>query len=302
VNKGSPIIIGAGLAGLLAAHAWPRSQVVEASPSPRAAHAALLRFRGEDVSKLTGIEFRKVRVRKGIWSEGGYRAPSIRLANLYAQKVLGAIGGDRSIWNIEPVDRYIAPESFYDQLVDNVGARIQWASPVGFTGWEVPLISTAPLPHVLTATGLNPGSEVSFNSAPITVLRGRVPGADVFQTVYFPDSETGLYRASITGDLVIAEFVEGERSLGIEAMGRAFALRHEVEWGDLVNQRYGKIAPIPDLLRKQLLYRLTVENHVYSVGRFATWRNILLDDVVNDLAMVRRLMRSSDYDKHFSAS
>jgi hypothetical protein len=27
------------------------------------------------------------------------------------------------------------------------------------------------------------------------------------------------------------------------------------------------------------------------IGRFATWRNILLDDVVDDIAVIKRLMR-----------
>jgi hypothetical protein len=64
-----------------------------------------------------------------------------------------------------------------------------------------------------------------------------------------------------------------------------------------VDQKYGKIAPIDDNLRKQLLFRLTHERNIYSLGRFATWRNILLDDVVDDIAAIKKLLKAnSAYD------
>ena len=56
----------------------------------------------------------------------------------------------------------------------------------------------------------------------------------------------------------------------------------------------GKIVPLPDAARKRLLFRLTHEHGIYSLGRFATWRNVLLDDVVNDIAVIKRLARSGD--------
>jgi hypothetical protein len=67
-------------------------------------------------------------------------------------------------------------------------------------------------------------------------------------------------------------------------------------------QRYGKIVPLPAEPRRALLTRLTTQHGVYSLGRFATWRNVLLDDVVNDLAVIRKLLRASEYDHrlHFS--
>ena len=106
----TPTIVGAGLAGLIAAHAWPQATVLEAAPKPRAGHRALLRFRSEAVGRLTGIEFRRVTVRKGIWADGAYQHPAIRWANLYAQKVVNRLAGDRSIWNLETSERFIAPE------------------------------------------------------------------------------------------------------------------------------------------------------------------------------------------------
>ncbi len=309
-NSKPPIIIGAGLAGLLAAHAWPNSRVIEAQPSTSANHRALLRFRGQEVSRLTGIEFRKVRVRKGIWSEGSFWQPSIRLANLYAEKVIGSLGGERSIWNLEAVERFVAPDDLYERLIDFVGPRITWGQAADFTALTGepgrPVISTAPLPVVMRALDVQGDAGINFMHAPITVVRAHLPGADLYQTVYFPDHGTSLYRASITGSTLIMEFVDSENphcSENAKSMVRdAFGIRSGELDNEATRQRFGKIAPIPSAIRKQVLFGLTQQHNLYSLGRFATWRNILLDDVVNDIAVIKRLLLSSDYARRVHAS
>jgi len=294
MTQPTPTIVGAGLAGLIAAHAWPQSAILESSTEPRQQHKALLRFRSNAVSRLTGIDFRKVLVRKGIWADMQFQSPSIRWANLYAQKVLKRLVGDRSIWNLDTVERFIAPDDFYDQLINAVEDRIHWGCDADFSRpSRNPLLSTAPLPVVLQQLGIDAGIE--FPRAPINVTRWRVPGADVFQTVYFPEHTVGVYRASITGDILIAESVDLIDADDEKEISRAFAIAiGNCERLDSVEQKYGKIAPIDDALRKQLLFRLTHEHQVYSLGRFATWRNILLDDVVDDIAVIKKLLRSNN--------
>lgn len=303
----NPIIVGAGLAGLIAAHAWPHLAVFEAAPEPVALHKAVLRFRSTAVSDLTGVPFRKVRVHKAIWSAGKlHTEANILLANRYATKVLGRLAGDRSIWSLDAVDRYVAPDTLYEQLVECAKPRIIWNSSVGVTATRrSAVISTAPLPVTLMTSGIE--HNVKFERAPITVVRARIPGADVFQTVYFPDADCPMYRASITGDMLIVEAVVD----GVDfkhwwaraqvLIGRAMG----VEQFDLLEsreQRYGKISPIADAERKRLLFELTSRNRVYSLGRFATWRNILLDDVVHDISVIKRLLLVSDYDLRHHAS
>jgi hypothetical protein len=293
-------IIGAGLAGLVAAHAWPQAQLYEAAPKPSAAHKALLRFRSDAVAKLTGMEFRPVTVRKGIWSEDEFRPPSIRLANLYARKVLGRLAGDRSIWNLDPAQRFVAPETFYEQLVDSVGARVSWASPVDFAHLPGPSVSTAPLPVVVGQLGIPAPFE--FERAPITVFRGRVTGADVFQTVYYPDADLRVYRASMTGDLLIIEMAGEHRAISwssdtAKAICESFGIDGWTPL-DATHQKFGKIAPVnDDGARRRLLFQLTHEHSIFSLGRFATWRNILLDDVVDDIAVIKRLIKSDGYER-----
>jgi hypothetical protein len=285
-------IIGAGLAGLIAAQVFQKATVVEAAPCPIQTHKALLRFRSRAVADLTGIEFKAVKVRKAIFDGQREIPPSIRAANAYALKCLNKVS-DRSIWDLEPVTRYIAPEDFYDQLIEATENRILWGKAATFTGDE-PKISTAPLPVVCEALGIDLG--VQFDRAPITVARFRIPRCDVYQTIYFPFMETSMYRASITGDILIVEFIGHQRGLWMQMLEKAFQLPDAIPL-ETVAQRYGKIAPIDEDVRRAAIPVLTQKHNIYSIGRFATWRNILLDDVVRDAAVIKKLLASDEHSR-----
>lgn len=314
------VIVGAGLAGLIAAHTFPRAKVLEAAPEPTRNHRALLRFRSDAVARATGVEFRKVLVRKGIWENGGFTRPSIRAANLYERKVTGAarLRGERSIWNVEAAERFIAPDDLQEQLRAAVGSRIEYGAAASFpelfsAGARV--VNTSPLPGVLESLGLGAFRVAhDFRRAPIRVRRFVIEDADAFQTVYFPDPELAVYRASITGSLLIVEEVtpqaagssidsQAATETSNYAVQQAFGLggAHVTPLDD-TQQRYGKIEPIADAARKQLLFELTHRYRIYSLGRFATWRNILLDDVVSDIGAIKRLMRAGDYDTRRAAA
>lgn len=296
-------IIGAGLSGLIAAHAWPNVPIIEASPEPEP-HRALLRFRSDNVAKLTGIEFKKVLVRKGLWSRGEFKAPTIALANTYSLKVLGRILGDRSVWNLEAAERFIAPEDFQERLLDNVRARVTFNTTDGFE-WNLPIISTAPMPVALNALGIK--HTVAFNRSAINVQRYRVPRCEAHQTVYFPDLSTGVYRASITGSMLIVESIAGqtppdEHLAALLAGAFGIRLGDCESLGGTYRQQYGKIVSLPDAQRRGLMYKLTSEHGIYSLGRFAQWRNILLDDVVNDIHVIKKLLATDNYALRKAAS
>ncbi len=300
------IIVGAGLAGLVAAHVWQNAPIVEALPEPRETHHALLRFRTNAIAALTGIDFRKVRVHKGIWYEGAFVTPNIRVANLYAQKCGIALSGDRSIWHIESTDRWVAPENFYFQMLDCVRDRITWNQPFSFARHQFrSVISTAPMPTTLKACGVKHDAAM-FERAPIHVERFRLSGvADVYQTVYFPSEEHSMYRASITGSLLIVEHAVNPYGAWEEELVRAFGFSSSVRMTSVsaVTQQYGKIIPLPSAVRKSILFELTSEHRVYSFGRFATWRNILLDDLVQDAAVIKSLMNAEHlYDLRLAAA
>jgi len=304
----APAIVGAGLSGLIAAHAWPNARVFERDTEPHQHHKALLRFRGEGVAALTGIEFRRVTVRKAIWSAGSYCAPTIALANAYSAKVIGRIMNDRSIWNLDPVERWIAPDDLYAQLVENIGARISWGVDFDLEGAASRAgqhtISTIPMPAALKKLGEAYGDDLTFASSSITVRRYRVADCDVFQTVYVPDVDVPLYRASITGNTLIAESI-GEalpQDVELAILEGIFGAEDRLTPIESAKQRYGKIAPISAGHRRALLLRLTEHYSVYSLGRFATWRNILLDDLIHDIAVIKKLMAGDRYATRIAAA
>lgn len=299
-------IIGAGLAGLLAAQVFDDADILEAMPEPREQHKALLRFRSDKVARLTRIDFRPVTVRKGIWSNNRFVEPSIRNANLYSQKVLGRLIGERSIWKLDPVERWIAPEDFYQQLLDKTEGRIKWGRPVQKNfltnrGSYHNVISTMPIDKTVQILELSE-LDLQFRRAPIIVERFRVPNCDMYQTIYYPDENTHVYRASITGDLLIIEFAAAHPFAEhdwLDEVGQSFGLYRPLKLEPLgsSSQSYGKIAPVDDTKRKLLIGYLSEAHDIFSLGRFATWRNILLDDVVDDLAVVKRLITSSKYER-----
>lgn len=310
----SPIqIIGGGLAGLITACFFPNSIVYEAGPRMQQ-HKALLRFRGESVSRITGIPFKAVTVEKAVYFNGQFhhdRCP-INLANMYSKKVTGQFGS-RSIMKLQSATRYIAPDDFYDQLVDNLGDRVKFNSPInGISGYaESPLINTAPLPVMLKMAGIEDQVKFDFNKSEIKVINIKLKTpCDVYQTVYFPGPDFITYRASITGDTLIMEmiplgyhFSEGINFFHNEIVkvaavfGMQLSEDLDMETAHIVDQKYGKIVDIPKEIRHGLLLQLTMDLNIYSVGRFATWRNILLDDVAEDLIEVDKLINASNYQK-----
>lgn len=288
-------IYGAGIAGLLAGCMFQNARIIEAVDKGEGQHKALLRFRSSSVGDAVGIDFKKVRVHKGIWSDGKFKQPNIQLANYYSQKVVGNLS-DRSIWNLDPVDRYIAPEDFIDILINRCGDRIEWGTSVtkdDVIANEEQTISTLPMSVMAKFTGVD---YPTFKHKPIAVRRWRIPGANVHQTVYFPDPNTGIYRASITGDMMIAECA-GVDDFGYE-FWEAFGMDyHSMILIETADQRFGKIAPIDDVWRKKFIFDLSTNYNIFSLGRFGTWRNLLLDDVMDDIAVIKKLMNSSIYDR-----
>lgn len=292
-------IIGAGLAGLLAGSIFPKARIYEAGLQSQMSHKAVLRFRSPAVGNAVGIDFRKVVVHKGVYSRGSFVAPNIRLANQYSQKVIGKIA-DRSIWKVEPAERYIAPEDFISQMIERCEGRINWdfkieKDDIHDFAYNEPTISTIPMPTLAKLFGYECPV---FKFAPITVRRWRIADCDTFQTIYFPDPNTSLYRASITGNLLIAEYIGDtskidESDLIFVAFGINPLLTSQI---DEVKQSYGKIAPIDEQWRRQFILKMSMQKNIFSVGRFATWRNILLDDVLGDISTVKRLINGGIYE------
>lgn len=313
------IILGAGMGGCIAAILNAGAEVLEASPTPPTNHNAVLRFRTDAISKVTGIPFKRVTVNKAIYHNGKLESSTTpKTANLYSKKVSGKILS-RSIWNLDTVERFIAPPDFHSQLIKRIGTRITYGLKVqevdedgistvdadGNTAtWarqDRPIISTLPMP-VLAKVAHLPLDSSLFGRLPICTARCSVPLCDVNQTIYFPDPETRLYRATLTGGELILEFTGDhqrwvENNIPVEMLSDAFGIDElDPTSFSIGTQQYGKIAPVPDSVRKAFMFEATRRLGIYSLGRFGVWRNILLDDVYEDVFQIRRMIEQSHYD------
>jgi len=295
------IIYGAGMAGLLAGHMLRRHEPVicEAKKSLPNNHHAVLRFRSRAVAEATHIPFREVVVHKAIWDNGMmYGQPTLATQNMYAQKVAGIVR-NRSIIDLQPSKRYIAPPDFIAQLAR--GLEIHYDEPLLIShikeGVDEPAISTIPMKMLMRMVHWEHDPRTTFKHSPIWTLNVDLAGnIDVYQTIYYPNTAQQWYRASITGSRLTIEFIDAPQ----ENMGWQYAdfvLTHfgikpegfvgHPQWG---KQEYGKLIPMDDELRHTFIDYMTDRFNIYSLGRFGTWRQILLDDVVNDIRVIDRLI------------
>ena len=289
-------IFGAGMAGLLAAHALRRHDPIvhEAQESLPHNHRALLRFRTNKVSELTGIPFKAVHVQKAVaWDGEVHDRASIAMNNSYSMKVTGRVAG-RSILNLEPVQRFIAPPDFIMRLA--AGVRVVYNSRM--TQPEE-CVSTIPMPLLMEVLGLDKPAAV-FEAKKIWTVTFDIasPDVDVYQTVYMADPEDCMYRVSITGSHVTCEFTHPptEHQVSLEyhqnILWQYFGITPFSCFGhfEIHNQKFGKLLPVDEETRRAFILHATDAHRIYSVGRFATWRQIILDDVVDDLRIVDRML------------
>ncbi len=291
------------MAGLLTAHILRRFQPViyEAQSSLPNNHAALLRFRSDAVSRATGIPFKQVEVSKAIfYRDHIYTQPNLELSNLYSRKVTGEYLS-RSIGDLSTVTRYIAPADFIAQMSKGLDIKYNQLLTIAVMDQPQPspVISTIPMPAMMQMTGWK-GPEFKFKtiwSATATILS---PNTYLHQTIYFPHPVQNYYRASITGNQFILEFsskpysdatMASDLETALAAFGIACTKLSPISFKE---QKYGKLLPIDNEDRRRFILALTDQFRIYSVGRFATWRQILMDDVVQDVAQVERWITDRD--------
>ena len=314
------IVIGAGMAGLLAARMLNQRGhkvlVLEAQSELPNNHNAVLRFRSNVVSDITGIPFKKVQMIKGTVP---YLNP-VAEALAYAYKTTGTYSTDRSIvQGLTVADRWIAPSDFISQL--SKGTNIEFSSyqlqafdimknKGREEEWDA-IISTIPMPKMMellnyTAFG---AAQFEFKSKSGMVAKTNIKDCYAFATLYFP-GDFDFYRASITGDELIIEYsdiyeyeINYDIGQAMENFGfdKNTANTYEAELGkghhQIIKQPYAKIEPVDDKLRKRFMAWATDKHNVYSLGRYATWRpGLLLDDLVQDVKLIEGWIVNGNYE------
>jgi hypothetical protein len=294
-------IYGAGMAGLMAAQMMRRHQpfVHEAQEKLPDNHGALLRFRSNAVGKAVGQRLTRVEVQKAVAWDGLLRnEATLADANAYSLKVSGE-AMSRSILNLSGGERYIAPDDFIETLARGIsigyGAvlakeEVQLRSPD-----SDPIISTIPMPALAVMADWE--DMPNFRYKPIWSARVRIisPPVNLYQTIYFPGPDVPFYRASITGSQLILEYAEqpdkGRIDSHIFTALFFFGLsKNTFGVAEIKHQKFGKLLPIPEEERQRFILAMSDRYNIYSLGRFATWRQILLDDVVHDVEVIERFI------------
>ena len=64
-------------------------------------------------------------------------------------------------------------------------------------------------------------------------------------------------------------------------------------------QPFGKIGCSDDSLRRALILKLTEKFGIYSFGRYAIWKPIRADELIDDIEKIRRMINVSERDQKY---
>lgn len=282
-------IIGAGLAGLLAANMLRRHKVtiLEKQTELPNNHHAVLRFRTPKIGEVLGIPFKKVLMIKTYVPYMNLVADSLS----YSKKCTGMYKSDRSITEGDVIDvRYVAPSFLIEEMAEDVDIVLNCKFRI--TDGKIPIISTIPMPLLMTI--LNYKCKEIFSHMPGIVFTGTIKDCDAYISVLFPGLEP-YSRATITGDNLMVEFPNRDEipeSIDLACIYQHLGLYSAIVLdGKFKKQQYFKIIEIDETERKKFLRWATVHHNIYSLGRYATWRpKLLLDDLVEDINKIEGWM------------
>lgn len=310
-------IVGAGLAGLIAGNLINGASILEVSEAVPNNHSAVLRFRTSIVGDTLDIPFRNVKMIKAMmpWRN----AIADQLAYSYkctgTATIRSAITADATVQ-----DRWIAPDDLIDQLYKriskNIGLGVNWTGRDDVRNYpsDCPIINTMPMPVLMKMLKWEQIPEFKYVHG--FNINCTLTNVDAYVSLYVPTNEP-FNRISLTGNKLTIEYsypfiVEGDvANYRYQLLGKVNdhineALEHlGVAWRqtkvtsvELKNQKYSKILPIDDEIRKRFIMWASDKFGIYSLGRYATWRpGLLLDDLINDIRVIKKLIGGkSQYD------
>lgn len=314
-------IVGAGLAGIIAesaiSKAFTDSKVAvfdgKKTKGISDQHKAVMRLHNDSIKEYVNCSLRPIKVQKAVYHKGViYDSPNLLLNNLYSLKVYDSIGS-RSLLQLGSVERYLISNirvSSVNYIRQNVlGIKDSQLLSLHGSSYDYDIcISTIPMPLLLKLVGKD--YEVKFKHRSVFVATFDLNiKSDVHQTLYFTDpSESIPYRVTIEGNKVIAEFLirMEKEDIDLSLMNKIMmpfginGVYCDEDTVETFEQKMGKIDPIDDNLRRRIMMELTDEFNVYSFGRFATWRPLRVDQVLEDIKKIIMLIRVKNKAYYFS--
>lgn len=290
-------IIGAGMAGLLAANMLRHHDpvVIERGPRLPNNHNSVLRFRSSIVGDVLGIDFKKVKMIK---SPVEWRNP-VADALAYSRKNGGPMRTDRSITDgLVVAERYIAPPDLISRMAREID--IEFDTEYDFREKDDKVISTIPMPWLADQMEYPHLKLSDFRWINGGVIKATVLDCEAYCSLMIPDPETPISRVSITGDELIVEMpdvppsiLNASAALGL-ALGYLGLDRSQITDVHVTEQQYAKITPIDNDKRLNFIYwASTLKGRAFSLGRFSTWRpGLLLDDLVKDVRRIDGWIKS----------
>lgn len=287
-------------------------QIVERQTTLPNNHSAVLRFRSSIVGDVVGCEFKEVSVFKGVVN---YLNP-VADAMAYSLKNTG-VATLRSILTAgESMSaRYIAPADLIQRMYKPQENVVQLGSELQFNTKKLSpqaVISTIPMPALMKALKYPPGKDIDWARSYQSGLNivAELDSVDAYLSLYVPDPQYSFSRISMMGSTLILECPRWSAQEDADPNIKARTLSHGQCSTELIKavellglhpamikswvakeQAYSKILPIDEGERKRFIMWASQYYNVYSLGRFATWRpGLLLDDVVNDVRVISRLI------------
>ena len=311
------IIIGAGMAGLLAGGMIRDQKVTiyESAQNVPNNHSAVLRFRSSIVGDALGIEFKPVQMLKCV---DAWRNP-VADSLAYSLKCNGK-ATLRSILsaNAETQTRYIAPMNLISLMAERINGTIKFNSETTLNMLDEsdePVISTIPMLTLMKM--LNYPDIPHFKFVHGYNINAAIENMDAYATVYVPSPDYGFNRVSATGYRMTMEYSlpkhtphdisaitdslinNTEMLRSISHLGAKILGIEEPIFGSIgvSSQKYSKILPIDEKIRRHFIMWASENYNIYSLGRYATWRpGLLLDDLVNDVRVIQKIIKNDSYD------
>jgi len=322
------LILGAGLAAHLANSAFKGEEVAVLDEESRTninyippEKLAVFRFKTANISNYLSIPLQKVQVQKSICLSQGQLVdqPTIAANNAYSYKTSGTIL-PKSLMDCGIVERYVIPGVHNKGLYINppISNLVKYKKILKIDKGSMIIkdtsdnirpidydicINTAPIRWLVDI--LAGGSPFEAYSLPIFITKFDLTlNSKVYQTIYFPFMypHRYLYRATLEGHYMIIESMawfesKKDTDMVIDRVMKEFGLSGSDVWKESLSTRHlvsGKLIPSNDMERKGLIRMLTMDYNIYSLGRFAIWKPIKIDEIIQDLQRIQAMVH---YDK-----